>query len=282
MLKKAFVLPVLFTLVSVNLLSAQSSNALWFDRPAEHFEETLVLGNGKAGASIFGGVATDSIYLNDATLWSGEPVDPNMSPEAYKNVPEIREALKNENYKLADSLQTKLQGSFSQSYMPLGTVYLNFEHKNKPISYHRQLELEKALSTVTYEVDGITFIREYLISHDEQAMVIRLKSSKKGALNFNIEFKSLLKYEVTNNESTLEVSGYAPYHVEPSYRGKIPNPVQFDPNRGTRFTSLFKIQNTDGELESTDKSVALKNATEAVIYISMATSFNGFDKNPAT
>ncbi|WP_289037763.1 glycoside hydrolase family 95 protein [uncultured Zobellia sp.] len=281
-IKKATVLSILFSLVTVIYVSSQSANTLWFDRPAEHFEETLVLGNGKAGASIFGGVATDSIYLNDATLWSGEPVDPNMSPEAYKNVLEIREALKNENYKLADSLQTKLQGSFSQSYMPLGTVYLNFEQKNQPTSYHRQLELEKALSTVTYEVDGITFTREYLISHDEQAMVIRLKSSKKGALNFNIEFKSLLKYEVTSNESTLEVSGYAPYHVEPSYRGKIPNPVQFDPNRGTRFTSLFKIKHTDGELVSTDKSISLKNATEAVIDISMATSFNGFDKNPAT
>ncbi|WKX77932.1 glycosyl hydrolase family 95 catalytic domain-containing protein [Zobellia laminariae] len=35
-------------------------------------------------------------------------------------------------------------------------------------------------------------------------------------------------------------------------------------------------------MESTDKSVALKNGTEAVVYISMATSFNGFDKNSAT
>ena len=81
---------------------AQSDNTLWYNQPAQYFEESLVLGNGKLGASVFGGVNSDMIYLNDATLWSGEPVNANMNPEAYKNLPLIREALKNENYKLAD------------------------------------------------------------------------------------------------------------------------------------------------------------------------------------
>ena len=62
---------------------------LWYKQPAHYFEETLVLGNGKMGASVFGGIESDKIFLNDATLWSGEPVDPNMNPEAYKNLPAI-------------------------------------------------------------------------------------------------------------------------------------------------------------------------------------------------
>ena len=70
-----------------------SAHVLWYDKPATYFEESLVLGNGKMGASVFGGVESDKIYLNDITLWSGEPVDPYMNPEAYKYVPEIREAL---------------------------------------------------------------------------------------------------------------------------------------------------------------------------------------------
>jgi alpha-L-fucosidase 2 len=75
-------------------LFAQSANTLWYYQPAQYFEESLVLGNGKMGASVFGGVASDKIYLNDATLWSGEPVNASMNPEAYKNLPAIREALK--------------------------------------------------------------------------------------------------------------------------------------------------------------------------------------------
>lgn len=77
------------SLTTSSSLFSQSNKTLWYNQPAKHFEETLVLGNGKMGASIFGGVATDSIYLNDATLWSGEPVNPKMNPEAYKNIPLI-------------------------------------------------------------------------------------------------------------------------------------------------------------------------------------------------
>ena len=76
-------------------VSGQSDHILWYDRPAQYFEESLVLGNGQTGAAVFGGVESDMIYLNDATLWSGEPVDPHMNPEAFVHIPAIREALKN-------------------------------------------------------------------------------------------------------------------------------------------------------------------------------------------
>ena len=85
-------LTILICLV-VQTANAQSPVKLWFDKPATYFEESLVLGNGKMGASVFGGPESDKIYLNDATLWSGEPVDPNMNPDAYKSIPQIREAL---------------------------------------------------------------------------------------------------------------------------------------------------------------------------------------------
>ena len=140
---------------------SQSSNTLWYKRPAQYFEESLVLGNGKVGASVFGGVATDQIYLNDITLWSGGPVNANMNPEAYKNLPAIREALKNEDYKLADQLQRKLQGKFSESYAPLGTLFLDFNQKGEPLNYRRELNISEAVSRVNYEIDGVKYSREY-------------------------------------------------------------------------------------------------------------------------
>ncbi len=112
---------ILLTIISLNSWS-QSPEKLWYNQPANHFEETLVLGNGTAGASVFGGVESDKIFLNDITLWSGGPVDPYMNPEAYKNIPAIREALANENYELAYQLQKKVQGKFSESYAPLGNM----------------------------------------------------------------------------------------------------------------------------------------------------------------
>ena len=98
----------------VNPTPIQAPLKLWYDVPAQYFEESLVLGNGQQGATVFGGISTDKIYLNDLTLWSGEPVNANMSPNAYKNLPAVREALAEKNYKKAQSLVKKLQGKFSE------------------------------------------------------------------------------------------------------------------------------------------------------------------------
>jgi hypothetical protein len=43
-----------------------------------------------AQSTVFGGTDTDKIFLNDLTLWSGEPVDHCMNKDAYKNLPDIR------------------------------------------------------------------------------------------------------------------------------------------------------------------------------------------------
>jgi len=265
---------------------AQSSNTLWYRQPAQYFEESLVLGNGKLGATVFGGVESDKIYLNDATLWSGEPVNALMNPaggelQAYKNIPAIREALKNEDYKLADKLQHKLQGKFSESYAPLGTMFINHTNSANYSNYYRELDISKAISKVTYEINGVKYTREYFVSHPDQIMAVKLTSSKKGGLTFDVKFNSLLKHKINTSKQTLQINGYAPIHAEPSYR-KSDNPVIFDETKGTRFTTLAKIKNTNGTIVSTDSTLGVKDATEAVIYVSIATSFNGFDKNPAT
>ena len=280
MLKKISLL-ILFTCISY-ITYSQSNTILWYDKPANYFEETLVLGNGKLGASIFGGVSSDKIYLNDATLWSGEPVNPNNNPGAYKYVEPVRKALEEENYKLADSLNRFIQGQYSQSYAPLGTMSITYKDQDSFKNYHRELDLSKAISKVTYESSGVKFKREYFTSYPDQIMVIKLTSDKKEAINCVIEFESLLKYSITKDKNMLHINGYAPYHAEPSYRGDMPNAILFDENRGTRFTTLFKVSNTDGEVITTEDSIELKNCTEATIYVSIATSFNGFDKNPAT
>ncbi|HEA23092.1 MAG TPA: glycoside hydrolase family 95 protein [Pricia antarctica] len=272
-----------FVLICISYAGySQSNQVLWYDKPANYFEETLVLGNGKLGASVFGGIQSDSIYLNDATLWSGEPVNPYNNPEAYKYVEPVREALENENYKVADSLNRFIQGAYSQSYAPLGTMFINFKDQDNVKDYHRELDLDKAISKVTYESDGIKFKREYFVSHPDQIMAIKLTSNKKEAISCSVGFESLLKYGASNNKDVLSINGYAPYHVEPSYRGDMPDAVLFDENKGTRFTTLFKVSHIDGDVATTENSIELKNCTEATIYVSIATSFNGFDKNPAT
>ena len=274
-----FLLVLIF--LSVQTTTAQSPTKLWFDEPATYFEESLVLGNGKMGASVFGGVESDQIYLNDATLWSGEPVDPYMNPEAYKFLPQVREALAKEEYELADSLNKNIQGKFTESFAPLGTLLINFEHKGEAGDYYRELDISKAISKTSYQVDGIRFSREYLISHPDQIMVVKLSADNKSALNFSVKFNSLLKYNTKVENNILKADGYAPYYVAHNIQRYVEDPVRFDENRGTRFSSYVEIKNKGGELTFTDSSLIVKGADEAVLYLSIATSFNGFDKDPA-
>ncbi len=275
---------VLYLFLCSTNSQAQSDKVLMYTKSAEYFEESLVLGNGKMGASVHGGVQSDKIFLNDATLWSGEPVDSkNINPEAYKHLPSVRQALKDENYRLADSLNKKLQGKFSESFAPLGTLFLDMTHPNgQATDYKRTLNLNEAISTTQYKIGGVVYTREYFISHPQQVMVIRLKASQKGALTFNMRFNSLLNYKNAVDNQILRSTGRAPIHAEPSYQGNKPNAVVFDDKKGTRFTTLSKIVTHDGTLVTTDSTIGIKGGSEVLILISIATSFNGFDKDPNT
>lgn len=271
---------IVCNMLTGDCLFGQSDSILWYNKPAQYFEQSLVLGNGKMGASVFGGISSDKIFLNDATLWSGGPVNANMNPEAYKNLPAVREALNNENYRRADSLQHKMQGKYSESYEPVGTIFINFKNRDTATRYYRELNISDAVSKVEYEIDGVKYSREYFVSFPDKVMVIKLTSGKKGALNFGIKFSSLLKFKVGNSNGILSARGYAPKVAKPSYLGNITDPVVFDENNGTRFLTLIKIKNQDGIISSTDSTLSLTNGTETVIFVSIATSFNGYDKDP--
>ncbi|MCP9234632.1 glycoside hydrolase N-terminal domain-containing protein [Lewinella sp. JB7] len=265
-------------------LTAQTAadELLRYDRPARYFEESLVLGNGRLGASVFGGTGTDTIYLNDLTLWSGEPVDSSHFPDVAGNLPAIRAALAAEDYRAADSLNKVLQGPFSDSYAPLGTLLLDFDTPTGTTDYRRELDLRTATARAQYRTGGTTLRREYFVSHPDRVIAIRLTADRPGAVNATLRFSSLLRYATEVRDGDLHVNGYAPYHAEPSYRGRMPDAVRFDPERGTRFTSLFRVKHEGGRVTTTDTTLQLAGVNEAVILVAIATSFNGFDKNPAT
>ena len=269
------------TAVANNISSIQAPMKLWYENPANHFEEALLLGNGMQGATVFGGISIDKIYLNDLTLWSGEPVNANMNPQAYKYLPDVRKALKENNYKKADQLIKKLQGKYSASYAPLGTLLLEMNDDPYITDYNRELDIDQAIAKVKTTSNANVIEREYLVSNPDKIVAIHLTSKKPGALGFTIRFQSLLKYEKTIGSNTITIQGLAPIKADPPYLQKNKNSVVFENKKGTRFSTIIKIQNTNGKITKTDSSLTLSDATDATLYVSMATSFNGFDKDPA-
>lgn len=282
-MKKTLLL-VALSLLWANALLAQSPNALklWYTKPASQFEEALPLGNGRLGAMDYGGVSSARFSLNEATLWAGGPVNPDMNPQAKNYLQPVRDALFSENYKKADSLVRFMQGSFSESYAPLGNLYIDFGHQGEPVDYKRELDIQNAVSKVSYTLNGTVYTRETFISHPDQVMVIRLTAKGGDKLNFTCRFNSLLQAKTAVEAGSLHFKGHAPFHAEPNYRSHLPSTIVNDPVNAMRFSAMLRVLKTDGQQNLQDSTLKVTNATEAVLLVSMATSFNGANKNPGT
>ena len=257
--------------------SADARFKMWYDAPATEFIESLVMGNGQMGAIIYGGVESELINLNDMTLWSGEPVKHSVDAEEQKsNLAAIREALENDDYVKADKLQRKQQGKFSQVYMPMSGLHIAFEGGGEASNYRRELDLSKAVTTVEYTIGKTDYTRTYFVSHPDKVMVVELTAKGWGKIDGVVELDSKLRYTTAADNGVLAAEGYAPYNI--SFRDKV---ISWDENRGTRFSVLIKPVEYDGKVECKDGKLSLKGCRRVVLLVTAATSFNGFDKDPA-
>jgi alpha-L-fucosidase 2 len=278
-----------FLLCSFHFSQAQKSSPdfIWYDKPAKVFEDALPLGNGRIGAIVYGGIEKERISLNEATLWAGYPVDPNMNPAAKNYLPLIREALFAEDYKKADSLTRFIQGKFSSSYAPLGNLFIDFGIKDAS-NYKRRLDLNTGMHQVSFDADATHYTREIFVSHPDQVLMMKMKSSGKNKMNISLSFNSLLNHQVEAelgafliSKNRLQMKGIAPSVAEPNYRGNIKDAVQYDSTKSMRFVADAGIYQTDGKIKTFGDKLIVDGATEIILFVSLATSFNGFDKNPA-
>jgi len=267
------------------ITNAQSKElTLWYKRPAEVWTEAVPLGNGRLGAMVFGRVNNELLQLNEATLWSGGPVKDNVNPESKNYLPLVREALFKEQYDTANALVKKMQGVFSQNYLPLADLNIQQSFTDTATSsYRRELNIQNAVSTTEFTINGVDYKREMFISAPSQVIVIRLSSSKPKQINALISVKSLLHYQVeTTKENEFVLKGKAPAHSDPNYHSGKEPVVYADETgcNGMRFELLIKAINKDGKTITDTNGIQIKDASDVILLVSAATSFNGFDKCP--
>lgn len=264
-----------------------NSLKLWYNKPAEKWVEALPVGNGRIGAMVFGGIEQELLQLNESTLWSGGPVKKDVNPEAKNFLPKLREALlKNEDYTQANQLSKKMQGLYSQSYLPMGDIIIKHDFgSSKADNYYRDLNLTNGLSTTRFTVNGVEYTREIFTSTPDNIMVVRIRANQVGKLKFTVAVNSLLNYRLStrfNNE--LIVSGKAPANVNPSYYNpKGVEPVIYGDTggcNGMRFQYRIKAISKDGSVNTQNNHLLISGATEVWLYVAAATSYNGFDKCP--
>ncbi len=259
------------------------SLTLHYDRPAESHDEALPLGNGRLGALVYGGTEDERISLNDITLWTGEPdrgaAHPDLlegvGAQAVQTLPLIRAALAREDYREAERLQRQVQGHFSESYQPLGTLWIR--HPDGEIgAYRRELDLSTAVARTSYTRDGLPYEASYFVSAPDSVLVVRLRAE--GGLHLRLRLDSPLPHEVSVRDGALVSDGYAAWHAYPDYyRG---GEMRYDPARGIHFRTVLSVRQTGGSVRPEGEELVLDGCREATLLLVNATSFNGFDKDP--
>jgi len=261
MIKRHFIYLCTLMMTAGSAKAQQAPMVLQYDRPAQYFEESLPIGNGKLGALVYGGTDDNIIYLNDITLWTGKPVDRTLDKDAHQWIPKIREALFREDYALADSLQLNVQGPNSQFFQPLGTLHIKDLGLGEVSDYHRQLSLDSAIVRDSYLRNGKAIKREYFASHPDKLIAIRLS----GDINCKIALTAQVPHQVKAIPTQLTMTGHA----------------TGDPQQSIHFCTMLSVK-TDGEMTASDSTITITHAKEAILYMINETSFNGFDKHPVT
>lgn len=176
---------------NINERASRAASTLWYRQPARQWHEALPIGNGRLGGMIFGTVAQEKIQLNEDTVWYGGPKKAN-NKEALQYVPEIRRLLFEGKQQEAEHLaRMGLMSApkYLHPYQPLGDLLFYFLHQTGKVEhYRRELDLETATASVSYQIDGYDYRREYFSSAVDGVMAIRLTTTRPGGLAFSVHF----------------------------------------------------------------------------------------------
>lgn len=258
---------------------------LWYKEAATEWVESLPLGNGRLGAMVSGDVYNERIALNEDTLWTGIPKD-NNNHEAINYIDEVRNLILNEQYYEAQELMNnKLLGGYTESYAPMGDLYLKFNYNDKNYkNYRRELDLSNAKATISYEINNINYKREVFISAPDNAMIIKISADKEKSISFSATLRSLLKSKVNGlNQDTIILKGVTPIGALPSYVNEEESIIYDEEGKlGMRFQVYLKARVTDGNVNVTNGLLNIKEASSVTLVLVANTSFNGFDKEPGT
>lgn len=264
---------------------ATDNLVLKYDRPATFFEEALVIGNGNLGAVVYGTPAGERLSLNDLTLWTGEPESGVTTPDAYTAIPEIRAALDREDYRAADSLQLKVQGHYTDNYQPLGTLivdYINRPAGTEVKDYNRKLDISRSLASASYTAAGYPVTSEYFASAPDSVIVVRLATADPAGIAAIVKLDSPLPHSTVASGDEITSTGYAAWKSYPVYTGFAQKHL-YDPDRGTRFRTIVKAIPDGGTVKATESGeLKVEGARALTLILTNVTSFNGFNRNPAT
>lgn len=243
------------------MLSTHAQNLkLWYQQPAKTWVEALPVGNSSMGAMVYGGTSREELQLNEETLWGGGPYR-NDNPKALESLAEVRNLIFSGKTMDAQNLidQTFYTGRNGMPYQTIGSLIIEAPGHEKAKNYYRDLDLERAVATTRYQVDGVNFQREVFASFPDRVIIVRFTADKPGELNFKVSYDSPLQSTVKKQGKKLVLRGKGGDHE--GVKGVIEVETQ------------SQVIAEDGKVSLTDKYISVEHATAATLYIAAATNF---------
>lgn len=280
-------------LVCPHLAAQQQPNeVLWYRQPAPIWDHALPIGNGRLGAMVFGGAneganngdlqdakknaalmdgshtrgADEHIQLNESSLWQGSRAD-RLNPKAHDAFPQIRKLLLDS--KGVDGAKITAAEKLAQEsllgvplkmpgYSTLGDLYLRAESKEPVSNYRRELDLRTGVVKVTYTQGAVDYTREVFASIPNQVIVVRLKASRKGALNFTASMDRPEDYQTKTRGEDLLVLREGSDHKDQ-----------------TRFAGEVLALPIGGSVHAENAQLVIRKADSVTLLIAAATDFHG-------
>ena len=261
-------------------LSADCSHlTLKYDEPASGWTDALPVGNGSMGAMVFGGVEKDRIQFNHDTMWAGEPRS-YAHEGAVEVLPELRKLLYEGKQKEAHELGMERFMSVplrQAPYQPFGDLWLEFAGTEGATDYRRALDLDGALATTMYTVDGVEYTRTVFASYPDGLIAIRVEADKPGKVSFAASLSTpheKAPHVARLDDTTLRLTG-----VVDDGKGKQ---AAFKGVMG--FEARLQVEAEGGSAVVSDAGIQVADADAVVLYLVGATTYKNYgslDADPA-
>ncbi|MER8090197.1 glycoside hydrolase family 95 protein [Streptomyces sp. NPDC094048] len=246
---------------------------LRYHAPAAGWErESLPIGGGALGASVYGTLASERLTFNEKTLWTGGPGSAegydfgNWTTPRPDALTGVQQCLDGQGSLGPDAVAAELGQARRGygAYQVFGDLWLDL--RNAPAapdtSYRRTLDLRNALAAVTYTHQGAAHTREFFVSHPGRVIAGRLGADRPGQVSFTLRYSSPRSdYTATAEKDRLTV------------RGALKD-------NGLRFEAQIRVRTSGGTVTAgPDGTLTVTGADSAWFVLAAATDYA--DRYPA-
>jgi alpha-L-fucosidase 2 len=248
------------------------STVIWSVRPADKWENAYPVGNGRLGAMVFGKTDEEEIQINEDTYWSGGPYS-TVVKGGFKALPEIQKLVLDGNYKMAHILFGRSLMGYpveQMKYQALADLVVNFHDRSPAVNYRRELDLDTAVVTTSYERNGVRYAREVFSSPVDQVIVVRLTADKPGAISFTAQLRGF-RNEAHSNYGTdyFRMDGCGPDGL--ILRGKSADYLGVEGK--LRYEARLKTLADGGAVSVRWDELSVSNADAVTLLVAAATNF---------